>query len=984
TIEGVPEGATLSNGVDNGDGSWSLDANDLEGLSITPAANSDEDFSLNVSVTSSENSHGNNRNHENHDNNGKHNGNNSEGSTVTGVINVSVAADADAPTLTLESASGVEDSAISLDIASGLTDTDGSESLSITIEGVPTGATLSNGTNNGDGTWTLGAEDLADLSVTPANNSDEDFTLTVTASSTEANGGDTAFTTQTIDVAVTSVNDAPEITGETTGLAVEDDVQVITGSLSITDADSGESSFVAETITSSKGSLTIDSSGEWTYTLNNSSAQSMYDGEVATDVIEVTSADGTTQPINISIVGTIDSPTLTVTDHVTGDENSEIALDISSALTDVGGSGVLSIIVDDVPEGATLSAGSQNSDNSWTLSVDDLEGLTITPEQNSDEDFTISVSASYEENGKTATTTATIDVTVDDTNSGDTINGTNGSNWISGTNDDDTINGNGGHDIIFGRDGDDVINGNDGHDIILGNDGDDLIKGGDGHDYISGGNGNDTMHGDDGNDRIIGRDGDDTIYGGDGNDHLDGNDGNDHLDGNDGNDTLHGHDGNDTINGNDGNDRIEGGRGDDVITGGDGNDRIVAGKGDDTILGGDGNDRINAGEGNDIIDGGSNHDTLELSGKIDDYNVAENVDGTFTIIDTRGNDGVDIISNIEALSFKDGNLNLSDAVNQVVIDPIVIDLNGDGIGLSTPTEGLSFNMSPDGQQQAVGWISSGDGFLVIDRNDNGQVDDITEMFSEFYQPGVNTGLGALSTLDENGDSVLNAQDSGFANLQIWQDQNSDGQTDPGEMQSLSAHSITEINLSVEQVNEWSDSGVVLSEGSVTYENGDESAFGEVGLTVENAIDEIVEETSSEDILSTFGDGEGVQVEVTQLTVEIEPPQPVEVSDTTYLSTSTTDTTNLDDSASGSEVMSAFMSGDGIRIEVKEEEFVQRFADDDTSVETSATGDDDEVEQENDFYVSGDDDSSDGDVTAWVAPDDGSDTNLDHDVDPSVF
>ena len=38
TIGGVPSGAVLSAGSDNGDGSWTLSEGDLAGLTITPAA----------------------------------------------------------------------------------------------------------------------------------------------------------------------------------------------------------------------------------------------------------------------------------------------------------------------------------------------------------------------------------------------------------------------------------------------------------------------------------------------------------------------------------------------------------------------------------------------------------------------------------------------------------------------------------------------------------------------------------------------------------------------------------------------------------------------------------------------------------------------------------------------------------------------------------------------------------------------------------
>ena len=82
---------------------------------------------------------------------------------------------ADTPTLSVQSAAGVEDSAIPINISSALTDTDGPETLSITIADVPTGATLSAGTDNGNGTWTLNPGELNGLTITPPADSDVDF-----------------------------------------------------------------------------------------------------------------------------------------------------------------------------------------------------------------------------------------------------------------------------------------------------------------------------------------------------------------------------------------------------------------------------------------------------------------------------------------------------------------------------------------------------------------------------------------------------------------------------------------------------------------------------------------------------------------------------------------------------------------------------------------------------------------------------------------
>src|SRR3546814_6810687 len=79
---------------------------------------------------------------------------------------------AKAPVLSTADASGGEDTAIALDIAAALSDPDGSETLSITVSGVPEGAVLSAGTDNGDGSWSLAPADLTGLTITPPANSD--------------------------------------------------------------------------------------------------------------------------------------------------------------------------------------------------------------------------------------------------------------------------------------------------------------------------------------------------------------------------------------------------------------------------------------------------------------------------------------------------------------------------------------------------------------------------------------------------------------------------------------------------------------------------------------------------------------------------------------------------------------------------------------------------------------------------------------------
>ncbi|MBF0341766.1 MAG: hypothetical protein HQL95_12520, partial [Magnetococcales bacterium] len=219
-IEGVPSGSVLSAGEDLGDGRWALRGDALQDLVLTPPANSDEDFALTVRTVTTESATG-------------------ETATSTQVLHVTVDAVADIPTLALQDAAGNEDQTIPLNLSAMLTDTDGSESLSITIAGVPTGATLSAGIDNHDGTWSLTSEQLQGLSLHPPANSDQDFTLSITATSTEAAGG-TASQSGTLTVSLAPEADIPTLVLQDAA-GSEDQTIPLNLSAMLTDTDGSES-----------------------------------------------------------------------------------------------------------------------------------------------------------------------------------------------------------------------------------------------------------------------------------------------------------------------------------------------------------------------------------------------------------------------------------------------------------------------------------------------------------------------------------------------------------------------------------------------------------------------------------------------------------------------------------------------------------------------------------------------------------------------
>ncbi|WP_434623080.1 tandem-95 repeat protein [Azospirillum sp. B2RO_4] len=403
-ISGVPTGAVLSAGTHNADGTWTLTPAQLSGLTITPPSNSDVDFDLTVTAIAKDGV--------------------AVEATKSEILRVTVDPVTDTPTLSVTSARGDEDTAIALTISPALTDTDGSESLSIVISGVPTGATLSAGTHNADGTWTLTPAQLSGLTITPPSNSDVDFDLTVTAIAKDGVAAE-ASKSETLRVTVDPVSDTPTLS-VTSARGNEDTAIALTISPALTDTDGSESlsiviSGVPTGATLSAGTHNAD--GTWTLTPAQLSgltitppSNSDVDFDLTVTAIAkdgVATAATKSETLHVTVDPVTDMPTLTVT-AAQGNEDTAIALTISPALTDTDGSEALSIVISGVPTGATLSAGTHNADGTWTLTPAQLTGLTITPPSNSDVDFTLTVTAIAKDGvAVEATKSETLRVTVD-------------------------------------------------------------------------------------------------------------------------------------------------------------------------------------------------------------------------------------------------------------------------------------------------------------------------------------------------------------------------------------------------------------------------------------------------------------------------------------------------------------------------------------------------------------------------------------------
>ena len=141
--------------------------------------------------------------------------------------------------------------------------------------------------------------------------------------------------------------------------------------------------------------------------------------------------------------------------------------------------------------------------------------------------------------------------------------------------------------------------------------------------------------------------------------------------------------------------------------------------------------------------------------------------------------------------------------------PIALDLNGDGVQTLSVDEGVEFDILDNGTQVQTGWISGEDALLAVDRNDNGKIDSSSELFGG----EIGEGFAKLASFDSNDDGVVDANDAGFSELQVWQDANEDGLTDEGELQSLESEGVSSLNTDYTDVFGFDAQGNIHGEHS---------------------------------------------------------------------------------------------------------------------------------------------------------------------------
>ncbi|HIJ84799.1 MAG TPA: hypothetical protein HPQ00_11450 [Magnetococcales bacterium] len=315
----------------------------------------------------------------------------------------------------------------------------------------------------------------------------------------------------------------------------------------------------------------------------------------------------------------------------------------------------------------------------------------------------------------------------------------------------------------------------------------------------------------------------------------------------------------------------------DILRGGLGNDTLTGGGGADVLIGGAGNDILAVSDATfKRIDGGGNTDTLRLEGTGFHLNLTTTGQAShihdIELIDLQSGSGAHTLtlaaryvsqiagagSDLRIMGDGGDTLhigtgwsytaNFSTIDNQVyhryvqggvsllvdadiatALDPVVLDLTGNGIDLVGLQQGVRFDMALTGEPQTTGWAGSADALLAWDRNHDGHIGDATELFSERMFPDAPSGMAALARLDDDNNHLLDALDAAYADILVWQDQNQDGISDPGELATLAQKEIAAIALETTPNGSWQDGNQILTEGHFIDHQGQSGHLAEVSF-----------------------------------------------------------------------------------------------------------------------------------------------------------
>ena len=98
---------------------------------------------------------------------------------------------------------------------------------------------------------------------------------------------------------------------------------------------------------------------------------------------------------------------------------------------------------------------------------------------------------------------------------------------------------------------------------------------------------------------------------------------------------------------------------------------------------------------------------------------------------------------------------------QILTDPLVINL--DSSPATITDKHFFFDLDCDGTMEELSELASGHGFLAYDKNNDGKINDGSELFG----PATNYGFQELASFDSDGNQWIDEADEIYKDLKVW-------------------------------------------------------------------------------------------------------------------------------------------------------------------------------------------------------------------------
>ena len=177
--------------------------------------------------------------------------------------------------------------------------------------------------------------------------------------------------------------------------------------------------------------------------------------------------------------------------------------------------------------------------------------------------------------------------------------------------------------------------------------------------------------------------------------------------------------------------------------------------------------------------------------------------------------------------YEESNVSITFGNARQMQDPLV--LNFDGTAAQLTSQRFAFDLDSDGDKENINFVAGGSGFLAIDRNGDGEINNGSELFGATS----GDGFAELASLDSDQNGWIDENDAAYAQLQVWtKDDDGNDQLSTLKQANVGAIALTRVAtpFDVKDANNELQ-GRIRSSGIFLQEDGQVGTLQQIDLTV---------------------------------------------------------------------------------------------------------------------------------------------------------